>query len=108
MIPQGYEFRYFFHLKEGSKKPAETSGSLYLTLCGRWVYDSIVSDSDCPDRWVTCPSCAQKNPFPRFQSEVPASLMRRSQVNSRPVTSAEGRTLRAPACAKEKEELCDA
>lgn len=70
------EFKYFFHLKEGATKAAETSGKLYLTLCGHWVYDSIASDADCADRWVTCPKCAEKDPYPKHRSEIPAALMR--------------------------------
>jgi hypothetical protein len=65
--------KYWFHLKkEGVTKPAVTSGILYQTLCGRWVYDSIAADADCPDRWVTCPACGEKDPHPEFQSEAPS------------------------------------
>jgi hypothetical protein len=44
---------------------AQTSGPLYRTLCGHWVYNSIATDTDCPDRWVTCPSCAEKDCDPQ-------------------------------------------
>jgi hypothetical protein len=71
------QFEYFFHLKDGTTKPAETSGLLYRTLCGHWVYDSIATDADCADRWVTCPSCSEKDPHPMFRTEVPAAMLRR-------------------------------
>jgi hypothetical protein len=62
----------YFHLKRdasepNTRKPAKGSGIVYLTLCGRWVYDSIASDVDCPDRWVTCPKCAELDPHPEFR-----------------------------------------
>jgi hypothetical protein len=66
--------KFLFHLKkEGQTKAAVTSGLLYQTLCGLWVYDSIAADADCRDRWVTCPVCAKKDPHPEFQqSEAPS------------------------------------
>jgi hypothetical protein len=63
--------RFYFHLKRDisgdTRKPAVSTGILYLTLCGHWVYDSIASDADCPDRWVTCPRCTELDPHPEFR-----------------------------------------
>ena len=73
-------FNFFLHLKDGTTKSAETSGLLYRPLCGHWAYDSIATDADCPDRWVTCPSCAEKDPHPQFQSAIPSALLRASQL----------------------------
>jgi hypothetical protein len=68
--PSGAAF--LFHLKreaaDDTRKPTVSTGTLYLTLCGHWVYDSIASDTDCPDRWVTCQSCAKLDPHPEFCS----------------------------------------
>jgi hypothetical protein len=62
---------FYFHLKCASsgdtRKPAVSSGTLYKTLCGRWVYDSIAADADCQDRWVTCPRCRERDPHSEFR-----------------------------------------
>lgn len=61
------------HLKreasEATRQPGAISGTLYLALCGHWVYDSIASDADCPDRTVTCPRCIDLDPHPEFRSK---------------------------------------
>jgi hypothetical protein len=69
--------KFLFHLKRpdaAGRKPAVNSGTLYLTLCGHWVYDSIAADVDCPDRWVTCPRCAAADPHPAFADRSPAPV----------------------------------
>jgi hypothetical protein len=58
--------QFYFHLKSGETKPSQVSGSKYRTLCGHWVYDSIASDVECPDRPVTCPKCAALDPHPEW------------------------------------------
>lgn len=69
--------KFYFHLKRAAvpgetRKPSALGhGTLYLTLCGHWVYDSIAADVDCPDRWVTCPTCAKQDPNPEFQCTPP-------------------------------------
>ncbi len=62
------DYTFYSHLKAGDTKPGEVSGTLYKTLCGHWVYDSIASDADCPDRPVSCPKCAELDPQPQFRN----------------------------------------
>lgn len=70
---------FYFHLKReeagDTRKPTASTGTLYLTLCNRWVYDSIASDIDCPDRWVTCPRCAEEDPHREYRRS-PAPVFR--------------------------------
>jgi hypothetical protein len=72
---------FYFHLKKeasaDTRKTTTTTGTLYLTLCGRWVYDSIASDIDCPDRWVTCAKCADSDPSKDHQRSAAPTFRQR-------------------------------
>ena len=80
MNASGTAMKYYFHLKKGPTDDAKLGGKKYLTLCGHWVFDSIASDVDCVERWVTCPDCAKQDPHPEFQATAPALLQRGTEI----------------------------